>query len=433
MKRVCMIGWEFPPHLNGGLGVACQGLVEAMAPLTELRLILPKTSGIPTSPDWELKSVQGMRLPEVIGTRRKIITEELRKVNVRMVDVNISGYERLERVQVPVEDEEVLILEKAVYEKAVMRPAGDRFYLALHYGPDLQDRVTDYAELATLAALEAPFDVIHAHDWMSFPAGMALKAQTGKPLVLHVHSTEYDRVGPTSKGWTYQIEKHAFEQADLILAVSQYTADLIHRHYGVPQSKLQVVHNGIQPVQPYQQAAPFDQPLVVFLGRLTGQKGPDFFFDAACELLEERERDIRFVIAGKGDLIESLVLEAEDKALGHRVHFTGFLEPDRVKDLLAMADVFVMPSRSEPFGLSALEAAQMGVPCIITENAGVGEVLPSALRVPFGEVDTLADQIEALLDNAELRGSVARKQLIELQQVSWHKAAEQVLEAYESL
>lgn len=423
-----MLGWEFPPFLNGGLGVACHGIVSGLAPHAVVRLIVPKAEKIPTSENLKLLGLNGRSL-KALYSQKKIQEYSLdASVNLQYVDVELTGYERLDRSIDLQEERQTFLVEKVWYEEELLRPKGV-FQIKDLYGDDLIDRVVEFGELAAELAMEQAFDVIHAHDWMCFLAGLRLKSMSSKPLVLHVHSLEYDRGGADSRGWTYELERHAMKEADGIIAVSSYTARIIQDHYGIPPEKIRTVHNGIFPQNTYRVSDPFQGDLVLYLGRLTGQKGPEYFYEVAKHLLKDG-RNIRFVIAGKGHLIQTLMDRAQEDGIGDSFRFTGFLEPDRVKELLAMTNVYVMPSVSEPFGLSALEAAQMGVPCVISRQSGVKEVLTGAITVDYWETEKMADSIGQLLDDATLHRQVVAAQKKDLIHISWEATAKKINSIY---
>lgn len=427
-----MLGWEFPPFINGGLGVATAGLTRSLAEQARIRLILPKSDPAHVPDPVELIGLDRIRLPERWVQRTRVEYETLTEVDLAYVPVVLHGYERSFEAARPVATSRTFQIAREKTELERIQPPG-RFVLSELYGHDLHDRVLQYGDWVQQLQQEQPCpDIIHAHDWMTFPAALELKARTGAPLVCHVHSLEYDRGGPASRGWVFELERHTLCQADQVLPVSAYTADILQRHYGVDADRITVVPNGIDPVSMSRQEAPFPEKLIVFLGRLTGQKGPRYFFEAARKLLHQRD-DLRFVIAGKGHLIEELIEEAAIAGLGSRVHFTGFLEPDRVRALLSMADVYVMPSVSEPFGLSALEAAQMGVPVIISQQAGVREVLPAAIQVDYWHQAQLAGEIERLVDHPEQASQQVAAQFQNLKALSWEASAEKVMHVYRKL
>jgi len=426
-----MLGWEFPPHLNGGLGVATAGLAEALAPLSSLTLVLPRSQSSRTANGLEIMNMHGKRLPAIHRTFTQLERHFLQEVEWVSLPYSITGYEGVESgVNI---DRRISwkTVEKWLEIQRLERPES-QFVLNQLYGGNLIQKVGEFTEVVLEYTLTREFDVIHAHDWMTFLAGVRLKEKTGKPLVLHVHSLEYDRSGPDSKGWVWELEQEAMEKADAIIPVSEYTANILRNAYGISPVKIHPVLNGINPITPYRSPKPFSEPLIAFLGRITQQKGPVYFFNAALYLLRKRP-GLRFVIAGKGDEIEGLIRKSVMARVNDRIHFTGHLDPDRAQDLLAMSDVFVLPSVSEPFGLAALEAAQMQVPCIISENSGVGEVLKGAVSVDYQDVKAMAGLIERLLDDRPLRKQVIAEQNEALTHASWPSAAMKVLEIYKDV
>jgi hypothetical protein len=429
--NVLMLGWEYPPYLNGGLGVATAGLAEALAPLVNLTLVLPRSDGSSLPQGGHIVSLHGQEMPEVRRQYTRTEQTMLREVRVEYVEVSLQGYEQVSRHFEPVAREHWLRVEQLIPEETIER-AAKPFFIDQLYGDDVVSRVIDYSELVLHLAESLDFDLIHAHDWMTFLAGLQLKARTGKPLVLHVHSLEYDRGGPESRGWVFELEQHALRQADLVMPVSRYTGDILTRVYGVAPERIYPVRNGVAPVNRFRTARPFGDPLVAFLGRITLQKGPMYFFEAALHLLRERPRT-QFVVAGRGEQVEVLRRRAAAAQVLDRVHFPGFLDRDRAQSLLSMADVFVLPSVSEPFGLVALEAAQMGVPCIISTQSGVAEVLHGALQVDYADTEAMARLMASLIDDAQLRAQVVAAQDRALQGISWPATARKVLSGYQQL
>ena len=412
-----MLGWEFPPYLNGGLGVACAQLAKALAPLTELTLLVPRSEPGYHPPGMQLVGLNEVRLPPVREEQRLIEQVELRQLKLVYAEVNITAYESgtISHTITRTEEEVLQVPREVIVEHWAEQP---RFVIDDLYGPDLYEKVTEYARICGQIAREEPFDVIHAHDWMTFLAGMELKAYTGKPLVLHVHSLEYDRVGPESQGWVYQIERHALEQADAVIAVSDYTREVIARHYGVEGKKVRAIPNGLAAVAPYRRKRPFPERLVTFVGRLTRQKGPDYLVDLLRALLAQDE-NLRFAIAGDGDALPAMMHAVARARLGDRVHFTGFLPGEEVRDLLSMSDVFVMPSVSEPFGLVAVEAAQMQVPCLLSVHSGVAQSLPHALTADPEDIGMMVQKIQGLLADEALSAAVVEGQNEDLKHLSW--------------
>jgi glycosyltransferase involved in cell wall biosynthesis len=301
------------------------------------------------------------------------------------------------------------------------------------YGGDLLGRIEDYARRCDEMTRGEPFDVIHAHDWVTFPAGMRLAAQRGKPLVVHVHSTEFDRSGEAINTAVYEVERCGMEAARTIVAVSHLTKGVIVQRYGIPADKVRVVHNGIDGgVWDHEPRVRNGHPqTVLFLGRLTRQKGPEYFVRAAARVLSRRN-GVQFVIAGWGDLGPRIVEQVAGMGLGRYVRFAGFLCGDEVEQAYRMADVYVMPSISEPFGLTALEALRCGVPVVISKHSGVAEVLPlGAIKVDYWDVDLMADRILALLNHPPLGEALCRRAAAEMRPLTWDEAARRCVGVYD--
>jgi glycosyltransferase involved in cell wall biosynthesis len=267
---------------------------------------------------------------------------------------------------------------------------------------------------------------------MTFPAAIALKEMTGKPLVVHIHSLTYDRIGPGDQGWVFRVEKEALSMADLILPVSHYTGEIIHEHYGIAKNKIWPVHNGARRIKTFRRDKKFPEKMILFLGRITFQKGPEYFL-AMAQLIIEQFRNVRFVIAGDGDRFSRLVEDSAFRELGSKIHFTGFVDRPKVHELFAMADAFVMPSVSEPFGLAALEAAQFGVPVILSRRSGAAEVLKGAVVADYWDIEKMVRSIVKILSDEKYRQSIIRRQRDDLKQVTWNHTALRIKEAYTRL
>jgi len=409
--RVLMFGWEFPPYVSGGLGVACEGLVRGLLELdAEVALVLPRRSPPPAPPGLTILTPAAAEGPPARTRRRG------RRPRVRRIASPLRPY-----------------LTEAAYdeERREAERAGTPF--TGNYGPDLHREVLRYAGAAARIAARERFDVIHAHDWLTFLAGLEARRASGKPLVLHVHATEFDRAGGASGGFVSAIERLGLAAADRVVAVSGYTADLVAREYGVLRERLRIVHNAIDASESVGRwKVDDDAPLVLFAGRVTWQKGPDYFVDAAARVAAERP-DVRFVVAGSGDRMESMTARVERLGLAERFLFTGFLPPAELDRLYARADVYVMPSASEPFGLTALEALQHGTPVIVSASAGVSEVVRNLLRVEFGDVEDLASKILSVLAFPPLRHALSSRGRAEVRRLSWRQAAGQCIAVYREL
>jgi glycogen synthase len=426
MKRpkVLMLGWEFPPIVNGGLGVACLGLSRALARKTELTMILPKAD-----PDFIVEHVDLIGLNNVdIDSLKKVRTSKKYKefASVYSVETDILPYET------PKQRILETVVEKTNIDVDFDLTPMNRFGKGELYGDDLYNKVIDYARYVAQLASKLEFDIIHCHDWMTFLAGVEIKKNSGKPLVLHVHSLEYDRSGPQNQGWVYKLEKYGMEEADVVIPVSNYTGTVIKTHYGIPPRKIIPVHNGADQVETHREEKPFPEKLVLYLGRVTGQKGPQYFLDIATKV-SDMYPGVRFVMAGTGDRLKGIIETGAYKRIGNKLHFTGFLSKEKVRHLLGIADVYVMPSVSEPFGISALEAAQFGVPCVISQQSGVSEVLSGALKADYWDTDKMASHIVSLLENETLRKSVIEDSIRDVNNCTWEKAADKVVSVYEKV
>jgi glycogen synthase len=377
--RVLMIGWEFPPAVSGGLGVACEGLVRGLGSLgCEVVLLLP-------------------RRPRNTGDRGEALPESFPSV-------------------------------KMIASGTLLVPYGTASSL---YGDDLRDEVSRLAAVARVVARREIFDVVHVHDWMTFPAGLAASEASGRPLLAHVHATEFSRsAGEGGDPFIRGIERAALRRADRVLCVSRFTADVVRRRYAVDPRRIRIIHNAIDGSAV---AAPRTEtagpPLVLFAGRLTRQKGPARFLDAA-RLVRQRRPDVRFVMAGAGDRLDWLRSRADELGLHDAVEFPGFLEHPALMRLYSRASVYVLPSVAEPFGLTVLEALRQGVPTVAARLAGVTEVVHAVVRVDAGDADQLADRIVRLLDSPRLRARLSRMGRAEVARMSWRLPAARCLDVY---
>ncbi len=424
--RVLKLGWEFPPLINGGLGIACLGLSRALARQVDLRVVVPKAAEEASFDDFKLTGLNHLRLEEIQQTEGKYRYESF--AQIERVPIHLDPYETSE----------------ATVEEIRMEPGGEvrfsrttrhqleSFQIGDLYGEDLGTKVVEFSKVAAKLAMLTEFDIVHAHDWMTFLAGVEVKKATGKPLVLHLHASQYDRAGADARGWIFDIEKYGMEQADRVIPVSRYNGQVCSGHYGIDPAKIRPVHNGADPVAAYHTSKKFPEKLVLFLGRLTAQKGPEFFLEIASRVLE-KNRDVRFVMAGTGERLKPLIESGAFRGLGGYFHFTGFLNKEKVNELLSMTDVYCMPSVSEPFGLSALEAAQFGIPAVISKQSGVAEVLKGALKADFWDTHRMADHIHALLTDETLRAEVVKQAEADIAASTWDAAAEKVLEVYREL
>jgi glycogen synthase len=420
LPKILMLGWEFPPVINGGLGVACHDLCQAMSSKADISMIIPKSKIGYSLPGMDLIGLNNIDASS-LSSYSPVFTSDLYK-SAEFVDANLNPY--YQHAEGTGSD---CFSEKNQQVKRFV----NRFEIDSLYDGNVIEKVLCYSEMATAIALQKDFDVIHAHDWMTMIAGMEIKARTGKPLVVHIHSLEYDRSGEDSKGWVYQVEKKGMEAADVLLPVSNYTANVIAQHYNIDRRKIYTVHNGIRNVQSFRSESRFPEKIVLFVGRLTRQKGPEHFLDIASKVLE-KDNNVRFIMAGTGDYYKSLLENSAYRSLSNRFHLTGFLNTEKLNNLLSIADVYCMPSVSEPFGLSAVEAVQFGIPCVISKQSGVAEVLNGSLKFDFWDINKASDYIINLLSDHTLRNRVVHDGYNDLQHISWNSSADKVINAYKT-
>jgi glycosyltransferase involved in cell wall biosynthesis len=410
-----MFGWEFPPRVSGGLGVACEGLVRGLLDLsTRVTLVVPFRAAFATPP--------GLRVVSAPPPAKAHADAPRLRLRIRRVRSLLAPYQTAEAYA-----DEWRELEGAGTESTPDSPS--------LYGPDLASEVLRFSAAARAIARRRrlDFDVIHAHDWMTYLAGLEARRVTGRPLVLHVHATEFDRTDGDGNPFVMAIERAGLLGADRVVAVSGYTAEVVARRYGVPPERLRVVHNAIDARAPARVWSVEEQePLVLFAGRITSQKGPVYFVEAAARVAAELP-SVKFAVAGAGDRLHAMRERVSALGLSERFLFTGYLPPDQLDRLYARADLYVMPSVSEPFGLTALEALQHGTPVIVSKTAGVGEVVRNLLRVDFGDVEGLASHILSVLLYPPLRGTLGARGRAEVERMSWRESAWRCLSVYREL
>jgi glycogen(starch) synthase len=421
--RTLMLGWEFPPFISGGLGTACYGLTKAMDRLGMLvTFVLPRATPI--------RFGAGSPPPETLGTSAEYHHAEFRNVRFRPVPSVLVPYAGSEgqtgKGRRHLGGRAAALAE---YEALKEARAGHA-----HYGPDICAEVHRYAERVLKMAEAEDFDLIHAHDWMTFPAGIALAARTGAALVVQVHSTEFDRSGEHVHQYVYDIERHGMHAATKVIAVSNYTRNIIIRRYGVPPEKVEVVYNGIEfngaPVTSPRQTWPAQSDkIVLFLGRITMQKGPEYFLYAAKRVLEKMG-NVRFIMAGDGDMLYRSIELAAQLGIGQNVFFTRFLRGADVDKAYQMADLYVMPSVSEPFGIAPLEALQHNVPVLVSKQSGIAEAFHHALKVDFWDVNEMANKMIAVLRHPPLQEMLRREGRKEALKFRWEDSAARVNEIY---
>lgn len=424
-----MFGWEFPPHIAGGLGTACYGMTRGLARNgVEVTFVMPRAYG--DEDKRFVKVVNASDVEAVFGKVDADAADIIEKMSFIHIDSNLVPYLSPEDYA-SYHDEFVKTGEK---HWETTDAWSQRYTFSGKYGANLMEEVARYAIVAAQVAkdLEGQFDVIHAHDWLTYFAGIAAKRVSGKPLVVHMHATEYDRSGENINTQTYAIERAGMHAADRVIAVSNLTRNIVIEKYGVPADKVVTVHNAVRFAE-NETVAPergVSDKIITFLGRITYQKGPDYFVEAAAKVLK-RVPNVRFVMAGSGDMMNHIIRRVARLGIADRFHFTGFLRGEDVHRMFQLSDVYVMPSVSEPFGISPLEAMRSNVPVIISKQSGVAEVLDYAVKVDYWDVDAMADAMYALITYPALSSMFAKKGLEEVTSLKWNDAAAKIKRVYE--
>ena len=443
--KVFMLGWEFPPHISGGLGTACHGMTKGLDEIgVEVIFVLPTAVPIAANSHVKLRTAAHLRA----GAAGAVLGEaEFHHVKLRQVDARLQAYstptainpEFLRQLTAQLQTSMGATATPQMVQAFQAELAGSAQQFAAgagtHYTGDLMSQVYRYARLALELSKHEQFDVIHAHDWMTYPAGLAVAAASKKPLVVHVHSTEFDRSGQNVNQQVYDIERAGMHGADCVVCVSHLTRSIVGTRYTIPAEKMEVVYNAVDlPHEQDWEMKPIgqDEKIVLFLGRVTMQKGPEYFLRAAKKVLE-KFTNVRFVMAGSGDMITRCIQEAADLRIGRYVTFTGFLRGDDVNRIYEMADLYVMPSVSEPFGIAPLEALSHNVPVIISKQSGVSEVLTHVLKVDFWDIDEMANKILAVLRYPPLHRTLRQHGHIELRKLSWKDSAQRLAGIYTRL
>ena len=395
--KVLMFGWEFAPIYSGGLGVACAGLTKGLVSNNvDVTFVIPKKKGD-------------------VQTHVNLVSaaEIMEKIKTICVDSPLRAY-----------------MTSKSYEE--LKSGAHQNYSDSLYGANLFDEVHRYSESAKEIARNETFDVIHAHDWMTFRAGINAKKVSGKPLVVHVHATEFDRTGGNGVNQhVYDIEHEGLHHADKVITVSHYTKKMVERHYGVNPEKIEVVHNAVDWDFHNAEAPKIsdNDKIVLFLGRITLQKGPDYFVEMAKKV-SELVPNAKFVVAGSGDMEARMIMRAAELGIGDKMLFAGFLKGADIERAYKMADVYVMPSVSEPFGITPLEAIKHGTPAIISKQSGVSEILKNTIKIDFWDIDRMADVVAGVLKYPPLRETMSEEGLKELKNINWGNSARKCLEVY---
>lgn len=425
--KVLMFGWEFPPHISGGLGTASFGLTKGLTLQKDMEIlfVVPKAHG-----DEDQSEIT------VVGANTVSITQN--KVELHESGATIKYLEVSSKIVPYVDPEDywkMLDYEVSTKYRTVQTNNQGKIDFSGTYGKDLMDEIYKYALVAEVIARDYDFDVIHAHDWLAYPAGLAAKNVSGKPLVVHVHATDFDRSRGNVNPVVYNMEREGMHCADHVITVSNLTRDTVLQKYGIPEEKVTTVYNAVEPISDIDKLKTkkgISDKIVTFLGRITMQKGPEYFVEAAYQVLQ-KQKNVRFVMAGSGDMMNKMITFAAARKIADRFHFTGFLKGDQVFEMLKISDVYIMPSVSEPFGISPLEAMQSNVPVIISKQSGVAEILTHAFKVDYWDISAMSDAIYGLLNYPALSSMFKKKGKEEVDNLKWESAALKVREVYDSV
>ena len=431
--RVLMFGWEFPPHIAGGLGTACYGMTRGLARNdVEVIFVMPRASGDEDERFVKVINASDIEARYSSGSTVEGADDIMRKISFIHIDSNMVPY-------ISPEEWDTYREEYERTGRKIWEREGDswtqRYTFSGKYGANLMEEVARYAVVAAEVArqLEGQFDVIHAHDWLTYFAGIAAKRVSGKPLVVHMHATSFDRSSSDNIDTrVYEIERAGMAAADRVIAVSNLTRNIVIEKYNIPAERVVTVHNAVRFVNNDVEVPErgVEDKIVTFLGRITFQKGPDYFVEAAAKVLK-RVPNVRFVMAGSGDMMNHVIRRVARLGIADRFHFTGFLKGDDVHKMFQLSDVYIMPSVSEPFGISPLEAMRANVPVIISKQSGVAEVLDYAVKVDYWDVDAMADAIYGFVKYPALAKMFSTKGLEEVTGLKWNNAAAKVKAVYQ--
>jgi len=422
--NVLMFGWEFPPNISGGLGTACYGIVKGLSECQDVRItfVIPKSQG-----------------NEFVANNLQLISAD--QVNVGHETLPVGHWSNVSFLQV--QSKLVPYLTPEIFSEQIQelqsedefsenKPSGIRIKFSGKYGPNLFDEINNYAIVAQTIANENRFELIHAHDWLTFPAAVAAKKISGKPLIIHVHSTDFDRSGDAINPDIFAIEKQGMDEADKIIVVSNRIRDRLTHQYHIPSEKITTIYNGIETPTDKDEDShyrPNKKKIVTFLGRITIQKGPEYFVDVA-RMVIRRMKNVHFVMAGNGELRNKIIELSARYGISHRFHFTGFLNGPEVTEMLHRSDLFIMPSVSEPFGIVPLEAMQANVPVIISLQSGVSEVIRNVIKTDFWDVNAMADAVHGILKYKKLSEMLITEGKQEVGKLNWELPALQIKQVY---
>jgi glycosyltransferase involved in cell wall biosynthesis len=416
--KVLMFGWEFPPHILGGLGTASYGLTQGMSMQEDMEITfcIPKPWG---DEDQSFLKIIGMNSTPVVW----------RDVNWDYVNSRVGGY---------MNPQDYYELRDHIYADFNYLHTNDLGCIEFsgRYPDNLQEEINNYSIVAGVVARQQQYDIIHSHDWLTYPAGIHAKQISGKPLVIHVHATDFDRSRGNVNPTVYSIEKNGMDHADHIMCVSELTRQtVIHKYHQDPR-KVTTVHNAVSPLsQEIMNIVPQKskkEKIVTFLGRITMQKGPEYFVEAAAMVLH-RTKNIRFVMAGNGDMMNQMISLVAERGIADRFHFPGFMKGKQVYEVLKASDVYIMPSVSEPFGISPLEAMQVSVPTIISKQSGCAEILDNCIKIDYWDIHAMADAIYSICTYPAMYDYLKTEGKKEVDAIKWENVGYKVRSIYDNI
>lgn len=414
--KALMFGWEFPPHILGGLGTASYGLTKGMA----------------LQPDMQITFV----IPKPYGDEDQSFLKIIGACNVPVVWKENNWDYVNQRIGNVMHPDEYFWLRNGIkynFNRIYTNDLGCIDFSG-RYPDNLMEEISNYEAVASVLAHQVEFDIIHSHDWLTYPAGVFAKQISGKPLVIHVHATDFDRSRGQVNPTVYAIEKRGMDAADHIMTVSELTRRTVIEKYNQDPAKVTTVHNAVEPLSDAETftKTPRKDKVVTFLGRITMQKGPEYFVEAA-HLVLQKTKGVRFVMAGSGDMMNAMIDLVAKRGISDRFHFTGFLKGRQVHEMLAESDVYIMPSVSEPFGISPLEAMQVGTPSIISKQSGCAEILTHAIKTDYWDIDAMADAIYSIVKNPSMYKSLRELGREEVNNIKWYDAGLKVRGIYDSV
>lgn len=412
--KALMFGWEFPPHILGGLGTASYGL----------------TKGMHANGNMEITFV----IPKPWGDEERGFARIIGATNTPIAWRDVSWDYVNSRIGNVMDPQTYFDLRDHIYADFNYMRLNDLGCIEFsgRYPDNLVEEINNYSIVAGVIARMVDFDIIHAHDWLTYPAGIHAKNVTGKPLVIHVHASEFDRSRGKPNPTVFAIEKDGMNNADHICTVSDLTRRTVIEKYGIDPAKVTTVHNAVIPLDDELlnlQRKDTKDKVITFLGRITMQKGPEYFVEAAAKVLN-KNKNVRFVMAGGGDMEQAMIRLAAKRGIADRFHFTGFLRGKEVYQMFRDSDVYVMPSVSEPFGISPLEAMEMGVPSIISKQSGCAEILDNVIKTDYWDVDAMADAMHSIITNKALYDTLRDRGIEEIHGITWEKAGKKVIDIY---